>query len=151
VVPGRLGLRSVDSEPASRVIEPRKLLPVGPTTLNESEGHTEPRRNGEERFSPPGSESGACWQGFSRNLGDLAVSVEDNGWGAVDQNPGPQALTPCPTGANKEHKTVPAVRGKRGRREGQQEVGAPRSTAEAGEPNPRDPVEERGRRVREPQ
>ena len=47
-------------------------------------------------------------------------------------------------------RAVTEERGNEARRDGQQGVGATHSTAEAGEPNHRDPVEGRGSRVTEP-
>jgi len=46
-------------------------------------------------------------------------------------------------------RAVPPSEGNEVRRDGRQGVGAPRSTAEAGEPTRRDPVEGRGRRIAE--
>jgi hypothetical protein len=88
-----------------------------------------------------------CTSGFCRNLGDPAVSsVRHPGAGdRVTKGPGPGAGRPAPQGSEApDVRLVPLSEGNEARREGRQGVGAPRSTAEAGEPTRGTPWREGG-------
>ena len=105
-----------------------------------------PSRQGEAVVGPPGSDNRARWQGSPRNLGDPIDSVETNGWGAVDQNPGLRAPTPCPARANKANRRNRSYKPNEASGDGGKSE-RPSSTEEAGEPPRGTRRREEGRRV----
>lgn len=117
---------------------PRERAPkgqfVGPTTLSCSEGRIDLHRDGEEQAGPPGSRSGARWQGFPRNLGDPITSVADERLGSRTPKPRPAGADAVPDGCEQGEQAEPTAQGKRGGRR-RWEVGALHSTEEAGEPS----------------
>jgi hypothetical protein len=82
VAVGQPTLRSVDSEWAGRVIEPRNLWRVvGVDVVHLAEDNTESAAVA-ERNGPAGvEEQGTLTLGFSRNLGGPVASVNESGWG----------------------------------------------------------------------
>ena len=96
----------------------------------------------ERREVPPGaeaspeSENAACAHGGSPGTWEVLTSPAPNRTGhpvSVSRPVGSWRSTP--TGANKRARLVPPSEGNEARREGRQEVGALRSTREAGEPS----------------
>jgi hypothetical protein len=99
--------------------------------------------------TPPGSESTARSQEGPPGTWEVLIlsAVDRTGTGTRSiktQAYGASCLTPWERTASTTWGT--AERRKRSKAGGRQEVGASRSTKEAGEPSPRDPVEGRGRR-----
>lgn len=76
MVVGRPALRSVDSEHAGRVMESRNRLVVGADAVAKAEGNTPSAVMVWHRGPAGVGERGMHAQGFPRNLGDLAVSLE---------------------------------------------------------------------------
>ena len=85
-------------------------------------------------------------QGFPRNLGGPDVSSDDPGEGKPVNNPGLRRLrSTVRRERNNERAEVPPSQGEtKAKRDGRSGVGATHSTAEAGEPTRRDPVEGTG-------
>jgi hypothetical protein len=85
---GRPRPRSVHRERVGRVIEPRKVSYCGSRrSANHGRQHRCAAKPG--TAVPPGSESGACTQGSTRNLGDLVSSTVNTGRGNRLTNPRP--------------------------------------------------------------
>jgi len=145
---GRPRLRSVDSEAIGCVIEPRNQANCEgrrcPMTGRPKESPADrPRR-------PPLTgvrKSGACCQGFPRNLGDLSVSPSRRGWVHRTKGPGRGAAFRLRHPAERNRAVGDGYRAARETgvaRDGRGEVGAPHSTCEAGEPTRGTPWREGG-------
>ena len=92
VVRGRPRLRSVHRERAGRVMEPRKHR-CGVSTPLIQRKTTSPVLKWPGAGGPPGSKSGACTQGSSRNLGYLVFSTVQRRRGRRDRSgPGPRGV-----------------------------------------------------------
>src|SRR6202049_3789687 len=96
-------------------------------------------RNGLVCRSCLGRIAGQRYKGFSRNLGVPVVSTVISRWGTGLSTPGPRWRTRRRREQNPSAPVVPPSEGNEARRDGQQDVGAPRSTVEAGEPEPPGP------------
>jgi len=85
----------------------------------------------------PGSKSGARTEGFPRNLGDLRIScARRTSWVRSIGEPGREAEQGCLVGANNVCTAGTTGQAQQGLGDGAGGVGAPRSTAEAGERDP---------------
>ena len=103
------------------------------------------------RRIPGVGEQGTLTSGFPRNLGGPAVSSVDPGRRYRVTNSRPAAGTSG--GRGSETRMRPGYRpceGNEARRDGRRGVGAPHSTADAGEPTRGNPAEGRGRRAMRP-
>ena len=143
-------LRSVDSEWAGRVIEPRNQHRGGSRRCPLS-GRQHRSAAVAERGGPAGvEEQGTFIVRSSRNLGGPVVSVERTGCGESGEQPlacgccalRPQERSPRRSGGSAERR-------QRSDAEGRQEVGVPGSTGEAGEPTRGTPWREGGTGTRE--
>ena len=133
---GQLTLRSVDSEWAGRVIEPRNLWGIaGVDVVQMAEDNTESAAVAERKGPAGVEEQGTCILGFSRNLGGPVVSVSESGLGIPVNNSRPAAVASCGCGNEAQGAaTVPWREGNGATRKGRQEGGVLRSTDEVGEP-----------------
>lgn len=130
---GRPRQRSVDSERAGRVIEPRKQSTTGADAVQRAEGSTgAPSRSGAE--VPSGSESGARAHWGSPGTWEISSSLSfTTGWGTRTPPPARGWRARRPRERTASTGRVPAREGNGARRDGRRGVGTPRSTAEAGE------------------
>lgn len=111
---GQPALRSVDSEHAGRVIEPRNYGSRG-SRRRRKRGRQHRSAAVAERRGPTGvGEQGTHAKGLFRNLGDPVVSVDESGWGHPVTSPWPVSVVFTPTGANKSTATVPGNEGNEG-------------------------------------
>lgn len=144
VVQGQPWLRSVHRECRGRVMEPRKEISRGSRRGFLSAGCTDvpPSRGAKV---PPGSKSAAHAHWGRPGTWEVLPSPSCVRVVARGQD---QALRcgSAAEGANTEPTAVPPSEGNEARRNGRQEVGAPRSTDEAGEPTRGTPWREGGAR-----
>jgi len=144
-VPGRPGLRSVDSECAGRVMEPRNSKNVARAdAVLEAEGSTPEPKHGQALGSAGVKERGTCTRGWPRNLGGPDDSTTRDRWASGEQ-PRPEGDgRPPPSVSETRVAVVPRWRGNEAGREGRQGVGVPRCTWEAGERSLRGPCGGKG-------
>jgi hypothetical protein len=150
VVRERSRLRSVDSESAGHVIEPRKRIIV------EADGVPSPGRQYRiiryaRMARPTGVKERGMLARVTWELGRPRCFLQGiRGGRPGDQRPGPGPM--CSSGLGGEEKNtakVPLIEGNEVTGDEHLGVGSPRSTDEAGERTRSDPVEGRGRRIME--